>query len=140
MIILPIISCLILLLLAFIHVYWAFGGTKGIHAVIPQDDHHQRKFTPGKWATLLVALCLFSACLILGIQSSLIPFAGLANLARILCFFCFLVFGLRAIGDFNYVGLFKKRRKTFFFKMDTVAYTPLCLLLSFTFIYVFLTN
>ncbi|MEK5485126.1 DUF3995 domain-containing protein [Lysinibacillus sp. FSL M8-0355] len=140
MIVLPIISCIILLLLAFIHVYWAFGGKKGIIAVIPQDNHNQRQFTPGKWITLLVAGCLFCACLILGIQSSLIPLIKQPKLVSILSFFCFLVFGLRAIGDFNYVGLFKKIRKTSFSKMDTIAYTPLCLFLSFTFIYVFMTK
>lgn len=138
--ILQIISCLILFFLTFIHVYWAFGGTKGISAVIPQDNHNQYKFNPGKWGTLLVAVCLFSSCLVLGIQSSLIPFIKQSKLVHILCFFCFLVFGLRAMGDFNYVGLFKKRRKTSFSKMDTIAYTPLCLFLSFIFIYVFMTK
>lgn len=140
MIFFSIISCLILLLLAFIHVYWAFGGTKGISAVIPQDVHNHHKFTPGKWVTLLVAVCLFSSCFILGIQSSLIPFVKQTKLVSILCFFCFLVFALRGIGDFNYVGLFKKVRRTSFSKMDTIAYTPLCLFVSFTFIYVLMTK
>ncbi|WP_088546954.1 DUF3995 domain-containing protein [Paenibacillus aquistagni] len=140
MVIFPITSSLILFMLAIIHVYWAFGGTKGIQAVIPQDDQQQRKFSPGKWGTLFVAVCLLSSSVILGIQSTLIPFVKQTQLVSILCLFCFLVFGLRAIGDFNYVGLFKRRRHTSFAKMDTIAYTPLCLLLSFTFIYVFMTK
>jgi Protein of unknown function (DUF3995) len=40
------------------------------------------------------------------------------------------IFLLRAIGDFRYVGFFKKERGSKFAKMDTKFYSPLCLLIG----------
>jgi hypothetical protein len=37
------------------------------------------------------------------------------------------IFTLRAIGDFNYVGFFKKIKHTKFGKNDTKYFSPLCL-------------
>ena len=36
----------------------------------------------------------------------------------------------RAIGDFKYVGFFKRVRGSKFARMDTLVYSPLCLLLA----------
>ena len=40
------------------------------------------------------------------------------------------VFLLRAVGDFRYVGFFKRHTDTRFARLDTLFYSPLCLLLS----------
>jgi len=40
------------------------------------------------------------------------------------------VFALRAIGDFRYVGFFKRIRDTRFARLDTLAYSPLCAVLG----------
>ncbi len=40
------------------------------------------------------------------------------------------IFLLRAIGDFRYVGVFKRHRESSFAKLDTLLYSPLCLLLA----------
>jgi hypothetical protein len=40
------------------------------------------------------------------------------------------IFLVRAIGDFRYVGFFKKYRNTKFGKNDTKYYSPLCLLIG----------
>jgi hypothetical protein len=40
------------------------------------------------------------------------------------------VFLLRAIGDFRYVGFFKRVHKTAFARNDSLIYSPLCLLLA----------
>jgi hypothetical protein len=37
------------------------------------------------------------------------------------------VFLLRAVGEFRYVGFFKKIKNTSFAKMDSQYYSPLCL-------------
>jgi hypothetical protein len=37
---------------------------------------------------------------------------------------------LRAVGEFRYVGLFKRVRGTKFAVLDTYVYSPLCLLLA----------
>lgn len=40
------------------------------------------------------------------------------------------IFMLRAIGEFNYVGFFKKYKHTKFGKNDTLYYTPLSVIIS----------
>lgn len=41
-----------------------------------------------------------------------------------------LIFAVRAIGDFRYVGFFKHIRGSRFARMDTMCYSPLCAALS----------
>ncbi len=41
-----------------------------------------------------------------------------------------LIFAVRAIGDFRYVGFFKHIRGSRFARMDTLCYSPLCAALS----------
>jgi hypothetical protein len=45
-----------------------------------------------------------------------------------------ILFFLRAVGDFNMVGLFKKIKNTEFAKYDTWVYIPMCLLISINFL------
>ena len=40
------------------------------------------------------------------------------------------VFAARAIGDFNYVGFFKRVKGSRFAKRDTYLYSPLCVVLA----------
>ena len=42
------------------------------------------------------------------------------------------VFFLRAIGDFNIVGIFKKKSNSKFAKADTKLFIPLCLFIGFS--------
>ena len=46
------------------------------------------------------------------------------------------IFILRAIGDFKYVGFFKKVKNTPFAKLDSKFYSPLCLLIGLAFIWI----
>ncbi|WP_205190355.1 DUF3995 domain-containing protein, partial [Burkholderia sp. LMG 13014] len=41
-----------------------------------------------------------------------------------------LIFAVRAVGDFRYVGFFKRIRGSRFARMDTLYYSPLCAALS----------
>jgi Protein of unknown function (DUF3995) len=78
-----------------------------------------------------------------GVAVVLLLFAGLVAAtggivrvgipARYLSWLCFaLSLGLlaRAIGEFRYVGFFKRVRGTRFAQLDTLVYSPLCLLLA----------
>lgn len=40
------------------------------------------------------------------------------------------IFSLRALGDFRYVGFFKKIRETQFGRMDTLIYAPLSFIIA----------
>ena len=48
-----------------------------------------------------------------------------------------IVFFIRVIGEFNYFGIFKRKKDTHFAKMDTLLYIPLCAFLS---LIIFISN
>jgi hypothetical protein len=41
-----------------------------------------------------------------------------------------IIFSLRAIGDFKYIGFFKQVKATEFARLDTVFYSPLCVMIA----------
>jgi hypothetical protein len=123
----------ILFAIGLLHVYWAFGGKWGIGAVLPQQDG-RNAFTPGVGATLLVALLVGTAGVILLLQANLIELSERYFIVRAGAWVCAVVFGLRVIGEFHYFGIFKKVKTTTFSKMDSYLYVPLCAFLSLAFI------
>ncbi|MGN6648080.1 MAG: DUF3995 domain-containing protein [Cytophaga sp.] len=124
---------LIFLFLSGIHVYWAFGGQWASGAVIPTRDDEQQAMMPGILPTLIVAMGLlgfgFTALLQVMIFNSELP--GWLMIIRAYGLWIIAgIFIIRAIGDFHYVGFFKKIRHTKFAVNDTKLYTPLCLLVG----------
>nr|WP_277600974.1 DUF3995 domain-containing protein [Paenibacillus whitsoniae] len=77
---------------------------------------------------------MLDACL-LGIQGDLLPLALPSKLVGWGCLLSAIAFGLRCIGDFKYVGLFKTNRTSRFARYDYFLFTPLCLWLSWAFFY-----
>jgi hypothetical protein len=126
---LGLLIALIFALLGGLHVYWAVGGISRASAAIPQVNGRQA-FTPSRLTTLLVAIALFVAALIvlgrIGMLADIVP----TWLFRYGVWGLFAVFLLRAIGDFRLVGLFKRIRDTRFAYFDTRLFTPLCLALA----------
>lgn len=125
--ILSIILLLIFFLLSFIHFYWLFGGKWGLKNVIPTKRDQKSFRPPPKFATLIVAIVLiffgFAYLIKSGVTDIQIP-----NWIESYNYWIIpLIFILRAIGDFNYVGLFKKIKNTEFAKADSKWFTPLCL-------------
>ncbi|MDF3026821.1 MAG: hypothetical protein K0S23_1128 [Fluviicola sp.] len=121
---------LIFLFLSSIHFYWAFGGKWGSTAVIPTKDDVQPAMNPGIIATLIVAFGLFGFGILPLIVTGTIPFQLPHWLEESALWIIAGIFLFRAIGDFNYVGFFKKRKDTAFGKNDTKYYSPLCLLIG----------
>ncbi|TNJ62460.1 DUF3995 domain-containing protein [Paenibacillus hemerocallicola] len=123
----------ILFAIGLLHVFWAFGGKWGVGAVIPRHNG-KRAFTPGIGATLVVALLVGAAGVILLVQANLLDLSGQYFIVRMGAWVCAGVFAVRVIGDFHYFGIFKKKATTLFSKMDTYLYVPLCAFLSLVFI------
>ncbi len=121
------ILCAVFVVLAAVHVYWAFGGGRSLGNVVPTKDGAP-VFVPGKAATRrLRPRCLpqrLSRCgeLGLSIGPELVPRVGIWVIA--------VVFALRAVGDFHYCGLFKRVRDTAFARYDTLVYSPLCVVIA----------
>lgn len=121
----------VLLLLSGLHVFWAFGGRWGISAVIPTvGQSGQRPFIPSPLATLAVAMALLVASLLVLLQADILSVMLPSWIPRLGVWSLAIVFALRAIGNFRYVGFFKRVRNTTFARMDTQFYTPLCVLLA----------
>ncbi|WP_307545189.1 DUF3995 domain-containing protein [Paenibacillus sp. V4I5] len=135
------ISVFLLFCIGGLHVFWAFGGQWGSRVAIPATSGlGEQTFKPGPIATLIVAILLFSSALLLSIQGGLLPVLPSFPWVQWGCWLCVFVFGLRAIGDFKYVGLFKRVKQTRFATYDTFLFTPLCLWLCFTFYFTLIYN
>ncbi len=112
-----------------LHVYWAFGGKLGGGAAVPERDGAPL-FRPSRGATLLVAGALFTGAALLFAQSGVVAVGSPAMVVRVGCWGLAFVFAARAIGDFRWVGMFKRERRSRFARMDTRVFTPLCLVLA----------
>lgn len=138
--IISIILFLIFLFLGSIHFYWAFGGRWGITAVIPTKNDGAESMTPPIIATIIVGLGL----LLFGVfylNQSRFSFIELPLYLENICKWSIpILFILRAIGEFNYVGIFKKIKHTNFAKMDRLIFTPLCLAIGTLGLVVILLN
>jgi hypothetical protein len=119
----PLLSA-ILTALATLHLYWALGGSWGASAVVPRGSAGEKMIDPGPKASAMVAaLLLFSAWIAVGRwwnpQWRSWMLAGIA-----------VVFLVRAVGDFRYVGFFKSQKESLFAYWDTRLYSPLCVFLA----------
>ncbi|HKT52493.1 MAG TPA: DUF3995 domain-containing protein [Candidatus Angelobacter sp.] len=123
------ITIAVLVLIGLLHVYWAMGGRAGITVAIPEFEGRSL-FRPGPSLTFMVALLLFFAAMVVAIQAGMIFHEKFGLMPRAATIVLALVFAARAIGDFRYVGFFKRVTGTRFAKYDTLCYSPLCALLS----------
>jgi len=128
--VIAIILFLIFLLLSAIHIYWGLGGRWGSGAVIPTKDDHVKVIMPGFVPTLIVAFGLLFFGFFILIQAGMLSVPLPLWLNSYGLWFIVGIFILRAIGDFNYVGFFKKIKQTKFGKNDSIYYSPLCLLIG----------
>ena len=116
---------ILLSILGFIHVYWAFGGTVGLDVALPTNENAERLLNPGIFMIFVVAFLLFVfayiAYMLEAEHTVWVTYAGWSLMV---------LFLLRAIGDFKIVGLFKKLKSTKFATYDTWLITPLCLFIS----------
>jgi len=133
------INTVIFLSLSAIHFYWLAGGGSGLDVTIPSDSKGRKLFQPGKGATLIVALGL----LLFGLCN--LAFAGWIGAGmdfgytRYGLLLIAIIFLMRAIGDFRYIGLAKRHKQSSFAKWDTKLYTPLCLALTASHLLLFIS-
>lgn len=124
--------------ISILHFYWALGGMWGFANALPTKENGERLFTPKKIHSFIVGAGL------LGIVGLLVyVFVKMINndptFLRDIPYTPFFLFGLgilfifRGIGDFRYVGFFKKIKDTKFGRMDTKFFSPLCILIGLLF-------
>jgi hypothetical protein len=122
-------SIAILSVIAALHMYWGMGGSLGKGVSIPERNG-QPLFAPGARATFAVGCLLAFAAVLIAMRARLVPSGFLGSLPRFATWGLVFIFAARAIGDFRYVGFFKRVRDTRFALFDTVFYSPLCCLLA----------
>lgn len=91
MLIIIYIAVSILFLVSFLHVYWAFGGKWATNSVIPTKDG-EKAFTPGAGMTLIIALLLSMAAIILLQQTNIVHFAFPNIIVQMGSWVCMVVF------------------------------------------------
>jgi hypothetical protein len=121
---------IIFLFLAAIHIYWGFGGKSGSAASVPAGENNKPVLKPGKFECFVVALGLLGFGVFVLIKAGII-LSGLPNwLLQYGLWAIIALFVLRAVGEFKYIGFFKKIKTTQFGQLDTKYYSPLCLLIG----------
>ena len=113
--------------LAFIHFNWVIGGTWGYDASLPSAENGKRLFNPSKIATGIVGLGLLIFGVTYVAKSGFINLNQYEHILKYSRWIIITIFLLRAVGDFKYVGFFKKIKNTPFGKADTNIFSPLCL-------------
>jgi len=106
---------------------WSITRGGGLAAAVPRVEG-KPLFVPSMRATVAVGLAL-PVCAALVAATAGVLHVGISQ--RLLSWTC-LALGLlaRAIGEFRYVGFFKRVRGSRFARLDPLLYSPLCLLLA----------
>lgn len=116
--------------LSLIHIYWAFGGRLGNSKSIPTDKEGNFIFSPGIVATVIVAGVLaFFGTYYLN-NTHLLTISWPSKINTVAGWAIPTIFMLRALGDFNYVGAFKRVKGTEFAEMDSKFFSPLCFIIG----------
>lgn len=142
-----IVNSIIFLAIAGLHFYWAIGaffGKKMVEAtsVLPETNG-KPLFVPSAFATLVVAIGLLIFAKIS--SYSIIDFLNFTAVNKYGNLAIAIIFFLRAIGDFKYVGFFKKKINgskitSSFAQNDTKYYSPLCLFIAAMAIVIYLNQ
>ncbi|HYW55836.1 MAG TPA: DUF3995 domain-containing protein [Polaromonas sp.] len=126
---LPWLLITVFVLLAIWHFRMALLPTQGASGAVPSVDG-KPLFVPSVASTVAVGVVLLVFAGLVAATADLVQ-VGLST--SVLSWISYaLALGLlaRALGEFKYVGLFKRVRGSRFAELDTWVYSPLCLLLA----------
>src|SRR5437762_4367155 len=121
---------LIFLFLSLIHFYWSAGGQWGKDAAIPSKKNNIKAISPGVLSTFIVGLGFLAFGIFILIKANLLHIPIPLLIKKNGLWFIAIIFIIRAIGEFKYIGFFKKIRCTKFGEYDTMYYSPLSLLIG----------
>lgn len=128
---LSIILVLTYFAIALIHFYWLFGGEKWIDKALPTDENGKRVLNPGKFEIVIVTLGLLLFAFYYLLKMELFEIEIPKLITEYSGWVISIIFIIRAIGDFKYVGFFKNIKKTEFAKFDTKYFTFISLIIGF---------
>lgn len=125
--VLAIMLSVVLIFLAILHFYWSIFGIKDPAAVLPTNVENNIIKSPGKLGAIIVGVMLLGfAFVFINKVLNYVSHPWLDYLSLGIG----IVFLIRALGDFKYVGFFKTAKNSKFSALDTRYYSPLCLLMG----------
>lgn len=123
------ITCAVFAFLSLLHAYWALGGRWAHEAALPFKDGGPL-FRPSAVGTFMVGLVLMAFAGLAAVNGGLLGLGAPPAWFRWAGGAVALALVGRAIGDFRYVGFFKRLGEDPFARLDTRVYSPLCILLA----------
>lgn len=113
--------------LGIIHFNWVLGGKWGFEKALPTNAEGKRVLNPTRLESAMVGIGLILFGLIYLVKSGLLDMNLPIWIIQYGGWVIPSIFVLRAVGDFKYIGFFKRIKKTEFGKMDSKLFSPLCL-------------
>ena len=127
-------------LISLLHLYWALGGKLWYEEVLPTNSMGTKILNPTAIETLIVAIgLLLMALVVVGTQGLFDQYLN-RKYFQYGTLLISLIFLLRAIGDFKFVGFFKTVTETRFGVNDTFFFSPLCLFISLISLFIFISS
>ena len=117
-------------MLGLIHLNWVIGGKFGFEKSIPSKENGEKVINPRKIESAIVGIGLIVFGVFYLIKSVLLEFNILDWIMKYGGWIIPTIFLLRAIGEFKYIGFFKKIKDTEFGKWDSKLFSPLCLFIG----------
>jgi hypothetical protein len=121
--------CAIFIGLALWHFRMALKPPTGAGGAVPSADG-KPLFVPSKRSTAIVGVVLLAFAALVAITGGLLSVGFPRTVGVWLSYGLALGLLARAIGEFRYVGFFKRVRDSRFAELDSLVYSPLCLMLA----------
>ncbi|MEO8928502.1 MAG: DUF3995 domain-containing protein [Caldimonas sp.] len=115
--------------LALWHFRMALTSGEGMSIAVPSESG-KPLFVPSVRATLAVGLILLVFACLVAATAGLVKVGLSESVLSWLCYALALGLLARAVGEFKYVGFFKRERGSKFARLDTLLYSPMCVLLA----------
>lgn len=133
------ITATIFAFIGLVHVYWSLGGKWGSNEAIPTTVEGKRVLNPKPWEAAAVGFGLLLFALYILAKIQVLSFSLPAWIDQYGIWLLTMIFLLRALGEFRYVGFFKRIKGTSFARLDSLLYSPLCLFLGLNCLIIALT-
>jgi len=117
-----------LLFIAAIHAYWTVGGKRWLTAAIPVEDGRPA-FLPTPAATFTISFGALLAAMVIPGSAGMYTDPQPEALYQWTPWVLAVIFGLRAMGDFRYMGLFRRIGQSRFATWDANFYTPFSIIM-----------
>jgi hypothetical protein len=124
------VNSVVFFLLGALHFYWAVGGKWATDEVVPTKPTGEKLFSTSALSCVIVGSGLWLFAFVHVVNARLIFVNTNLPVIHYVTLAMGIVFLVRFVGDFKWVGIFKKVKDTSFGKNDTLYYAPVCLFLS----------